>query len=252
MLEYEPGSCFIAEVGGKPAGHVFSVSYGKLGWIGYVIVDVGHRGRGIGTMLMKKAMDYLLSRRVETIKLEAAPEIADFYRRLGFVEEYDSLRFVGRSRKTVSPRGEHVSRMKAEMLTEVAEFDAKYFGGNRIEVIGKLFKEYPQHCFVSYSGIAVDGYTMCRRAHAGYKLGPWVSNPENPDAAKLLLANCISTLEGGEDVYVGVPYPNKAAAKVLQEFGFEEYSKSIRMRFGKRLETDCVNGIFAMGGPMKG
>jgi len=129
MLEYEPGSCFIAEVGGKPAGHVFSVSYGKLGWIGYVIVDVGHRGRGIGTMLMKKAMDYLLSRRVETIKLEAAPEIADFYRRLGFVEEYDSLRFVGRSRKTVSPRGEHVSRMKAEMLLRLQSLMRSTLGG---------------------------------------------------------------------------------------------------------------------------
>ena len=38
MSNYNPLGCFMAEVNGKQAGHVFSVGYGKLGWIGFLIV----------------------------------------------------------------------------------------------------------------------------------------------------------------------------------------------------------------------
>jgi hypothetical protein len=47
------------------------------------------------------------------------------------------------------------------------------------------------------------------------------------------------------------PAPNQFAIEVLREFGFEQYSKSIRMRLGKKL-IERGNGVFAIGGPMKG
>jgi len=53
-------------------------------------------------------------------------------------------------------------------------------------------------------------------------------------------------------VYVGVPAVNRAAVEFLQDFDFRQYSKSIRMYFGEKLETERVNGIFAIGGPEKG
>lgn len=46
LLAYEPEGCFIAEEGGEPAGMVTTTSYGKLGWIGCLIV--GSEKRGIG------------------------------------------------------------------------------------------------------------------------------------------------------------------------------------------------------------
>lgn len=75
-------------------GHIFSICYGRLGWIGLLIVNAEYRRRGIGALLMKKAMDYLLSRKVKTIKLEAVPKVANLYRKLGFVDEFDSLRLI--------------------------------------------------------------------------------------------------------------------------------------------------------------
>jgi len=69
MLSFEPNGCFMAEMGGKPVGHVFSISYGRLGWIGFLIVKAEYRKRGIGTLLMKRAMDYLLSRRDSLMNL---------------------------------------------------------------------------------------------------------------------------------------------------------------------------------------
>jgi hypothetical protein len=58
-------------------------------------------------------------------------------------------------------------------------------------------------------------------------------------------------IEENAKLYVGVPAVNKKAVEILQDFGFEQYSKSIRMRFGKEL-NELVNGIFSIGGPEKG
>jgi len=73
MFKYDPLGCLIAEVEGNRVGHVFSVSYGKLGWIGLLIVKAEYREKGIGKILMKNTMNHLLSREVEIIKLEQCP-----------------------------------------------------------------------------------------------------------------------------------------------------------------------------------
>jgi hypothetical protein len=51
---------------------------------------------------------------------------------------------------------------------------------------------------------------------------------------------------------VGVPAVNEKAIEILREFGFDQYSKSIRMCLGKNVRNERPNGIFAIGGPMKG
>lgn len=251
MLEYESGGCFIAEVNGDSAGHVFSVCYGRLGWIGLLIVKTEYREKSIGSMLMEKVKENLLNQGVETIKLEAAPEIANLYRKLDFVDEYDSLRFAGTVRKQICPKSENVSLMKFADVAETAKFDERYFGANRERVISNLFNEYPAYCFVSSLASTAKGYVMCRNAEFGFKLGPWVCNPKEPEVAEELLLSCLASLKPDANVYVGVPAVNKVAVGLLRDLGFVQYSKSIRMRFGKELD-DCVDGVFAIGGPMKG
>ncbi len=252
MFRYNPLGCFIAQVEGKRVGHVFSVNYGKLGWIGLLIVKAECRGRSIGTLLMKKAMNHLLSHEVETIKLEAMPVVAELYRKLGFGDEYGSLRFVGVSRRFASASSSTVKSLKNERMKEIAKFDAEYFGANRIKVLSKPYHDSPKLCFVSYIKSKITGYVMCRKAKIGYRIGPWVCNSEHPKAAQELLIKCMETIGENEKLYVGVPAVNKAAIEILQDFDFRQYSKSIRMYFGKKLETERVNGIFAIGGPEKG
>ena len=252
MFNYEPNGCFIAEINGKPAGHVFSISYGKLGLVGLLIVKAEYRRRGVGNLLTKRAIDYLQSRGVETIKLEAMLTIANLYRKLGFVDEYDSLRFVGVSGKITSLLSPYANSLKKEEITEFAKFDAECFGANRIKVLSGLYQDNPQLCFVSYTGSKIAGYIMCRKTESGYRIGPWVCNLENPQVARELLMKCIKTTGRNEKLYVGVPSVNNIAVKILHDFNFRQYSKGIRMYFGKKLETERADGIFAIGGPEKG
>jgi len=252
MFNYEPNGSFVAEVKDSPVGHVFAISYGKLGWIGLLIVKVEYRKKGVGTLLTKRAIDYLLHCGVETIKLEAVPQISSLYRRLGFIDEFDSLRFKLARGKTIPNRSDSPAPIEKKNIMKIAEFDAGFFGAERTSVLVSLYEENPKLCFVSYEGSEVAGYIMCRRAKSGYTLGPFVCNPENPQAAKELLARCIQKLGVSKTLYVGVPAVNKKGTEILREFGFEQYSKSIRMRLGKNVKNEKPNGIFAIGGPMKG
>jgi len=252
MFNGEPNGCFIVETKSEPVGHVFSISYGRLGWIGLLIVKPEYRRRGIGTLLTRRAMDYLLSCKVETIKLEAVAAIADLYRRMGFVDEYDSLRFVGASRKITSLPNCCSNPLKKEGITQLAKFDAEYFGANRAKVLNRLYQDNPQLCFVSRRGSRIAGYIMFRKTKSGYKIGPWMCNPENPQVARELLMECMETIGHNVKLYVGVPAVNEVAVEILQDFGFRQYSKSIRMYLGEKLETEHVDGVFAIGGPEKG
>jgi GNAT superfamily N-acetyltransferase len=251
MLEYEPDGCFAAEVDHVSIGHVFSVSYGKLGWIGLLIVDVEHRNKGMATMLMETAMDYLLGQGVETIRLEAVPEAARLYRRLEFVDEYDSLRYVGIGQRKATPQSHCTNIEWPAELSEIGRFDAEYFGADRTKVLNGLCREFPGLCFVLRGESGLTGYIMCREAASGYRLGPWVCKPGNRLEATTLLTACLFKVKEGEKVYVGVPGLNTTAVNILEEFGFRQYYKSIRMRYGKKLD-DCVDGVFAIGGPEKG
>ncbi|NIM21935.1 MAG: GNAT family N-acetyltransferase [Candidatus Latescibacteria bacterium] len=252
MFQFEPDGGFIAEAEGRPVGHVFSISYGGLGWIGLLIVEPKYRRRGIGTLLAVRVKDYLLSRGVQTIKLESVAEIADLYRQIGFVDEYDSLR-LKRTAERLPPKGGNAVRSITKGdLSELVVFDAKYFGADRRRVLGKLYEASPQLCFIAHTGTNVAGYVMCRKAHIGYNLGPLACIPQHPETASDLVRKCVGRLNSGAEIFVGVPAVNRAATQMWNELGFSEYSRSIRMRLGKDLEHECVDGIFAIAGPMKG
>jgi len=253
MFSYEPAGCFVAEINGKPVGHVFSISYGHLGWIGLLIVKAEHRGKGIGTLLTKRAINYLLNKGVKTIRLEAVSKIVNLYQKLGFVDEYYSLRFKGVSNgKTAISLSSQITSLKREEITELAKFDAEHFGANRIKVLKRLYCTYSKFCFVSHLDSKIVGYIMSRKKETGYRIGPWICNPENPQVARELLMKCIAAIGQNVILYVGVPAVNKAAIEILHDFNLKQYSKSIRMYLGKKLETEQANGIFAIGGPEKG
>jgi ribosomal protein S18 acetylase RimI-like enzyme len=252
-MEYEPKGCFIAEVYGKKAGHVFSVGYGKLGWIGLLIVKAEYRRKGIGIMLLKKAINYLLSRGVEAIKLEAVPDIADLYRKLGFVDEYDSLRFMKIHKKPFIYPGRCLEHVKEDELKELAEFDAKYFGANRQRVLKHLFKDYPQYCFVSKKKQKTIGYIMARKTTHGFWIGPWICDPQHLNVAKQLINSCINSLgKKDTELRVGTPSVNLATTSLLRSFGFKEVSKSIRMFRGECNLSGNFLGVYGIGGPEKG
>ena len=143
---FEPDGCFIAEADGRRVGHVFSVRYDKAGWIGLLIVDPKERAKGVGKKLMQSAISYLHKSGTETIRLEAVERAVPLYRRLGFKDEFSSLRFSKQVNERSSLRRSTEAKMRARIrlmqrddIENVANFDSRFFGANRLRVIRSLY-----------------------------------------------------------------------------------------------------------------
>lgn len=252
-LKSEPDGSFVAEWGGKPVGHVFSISYGTIGWIGMLVVLPEFRGRGIGALLTKTAIDYLRSKGADAIWLESVPKAITLYRRLGFKGAFDCLRL--RKSREIGLKlssGNRVEKMKTEDVDEVASFDATYYMANRAKTISLLYHEYPHLCFVKRMGTRLLGYAMCRSTETGYRIGPCAYNPDYPEAAGELLLHCVARLGDKTEISVGTPSPCRDGLRILQELGFELRSSSMRMYLGEPGYQGDPRGIFAIGGPEKG
>ena len=93
-IRYEPRGCFAAVRGDEIVGTVTTTTYGTaLGWIGMMLVREDCRRQGIATALMTQALDYLNSRKIECIKLDATPVGLPVYGRLGFRAEWQFHRW---------------------------------------------------------------------------------------------------------------------------------------------------------------
>lgn len=248
LLYYEPEGCFVAEQNGEPVGIVTTTTYGKLAWVGSLIVLEHYRGRGVGSELTKHAIRYLKTKGVETIRLDAVPKAIPLYKRLGFKEEYDSLRFTGTGQKMTCQR---VSKMENKDLESVVRFDIRFFGANRERVLRRVYKDFQDLCFVSFTDGKLTVYMMAKRGLNEIKVGPWICDPKHIEIAEELLKAILNEAKGMK-MWVGIPGGNKKGVNILKKYGFVDEPKSVRMYRGKRDYVGLVDGVFGIGAPEKG
>lgn len=241
LLSLEQNGCFIAEKNGKRIGMVTTVLYGKLAWTGWLVVLPEYRRKGIGTSIVKHAIDYLKENGVETIRLEAGPTSSLLYEKLGFKKELDILMFNSGGRKLGS---KNVRNMDEKDLDKIAGFDEQYFGTNRGGVILGLYKSVPELYFVSEEESGITGYIMGMKNKFGIVLGPWVC--ENVNAAEEMLKKMLDNTIG-KKLYVSVPAINKNCVYLLKKYDFKESGKMFRMYLGEHKYLGKINGIYGIG-----
>jgi len=227
---------------------VTSISYGHAGWIGNLIVIPEYRNRGIGKELMVKAMNYLKKKGVKTIKLDAELRAVSLYRRLGFEQQCNSLRFSGMGKKH-SP--EDVEAMKHSHLNDVVRLDGYIFGADRRKVLKEIYQKFSQLCFVSYSSQQIVGYIMARERKGSFQIGPWICQPESQKAVEELLKATLDKLRG-KKLRIGALELNESSVSMLRKYNFNEVEPSIRMVHGTRTDSSNIRGEYAIGSPDKG
>jgi ribosomal protein S18 acetylase RimI-like enzyme len=81
---------FVAEVDGRPAAEMElfigreGALYGRNCHIGLLYVHKDYTGRGIGTMMLEKALQYARAEKCDSLTVSAAQATEEFYRRHGF------------------------------------------------------------------------------------------------------------------------------------------------------------------------
>jgi len=90
---------FVAEVDGKPAGFIATRpdAETRIGSIPDMAVHPSHQGKGIGTALIKVALDYLISQGMEYVRIETLQQNAvgqKLYPRMGFQEIARQIHYI--------------------------------------------------------------------------------------------------------------------------------------------------------------
>jgi GNAT superfamily N-acetyltransferase len=241
-LAHDPEGCFIANVGDVPVGMVTATRFRDTGWIGELIVDPVYRGRGIGTLLMERSIEFLEASGLTTLRLEADPAGIPIYEKLGFVHEFESPRF--RLEKAPAHPVPAASVHSGLDLVEVAAFDTRIFGDDRRKLLGELFKRARAVHRSPGSG-PLSGYMVVQPSRAGARIGPWLAT--DPEIAEVLLRQALAELQG-ESVIVALPGVNREGQELLERFGFVRTPSSFRMIRGPKLSGGKPESVYAIAG----
>jgi len=246
LLRIEPSGMFKALSGGKGVGIAGVLSYGKVAWIHSVIVVPELRGRGLGRALMDACIAWAKERGSPSVKLDSVQGFEGFYKGLGFIEEFESHRFLrdggcfAAEAKTIRPSD----------LDDVVEFDAAVFGVDRGHVLRAIFEDAPNLAFMVRDAGSVSGYVLAREGEERVQIGPCVVKHGDPSVARRLISTLIGSNPRDRRFRMCVPGLNGEAVKLAQELGFTNGTSSTRMYLGERFHEP--NTAIAMISPEKG
>lgn len=261
FLALSPDGCFVAErtiaAGPKREGDLESIPheavgtavacvFGPVGWIAMVLVDPAHRGHGIGTRLVERAIDYLEHRGVRSIRLDATPLGRPVYQKLGFRAEYELARWEG-----IAPdRGDESRTLRAEdsQLEAIARLDQQWTGTPRRRLIEHLFRQQPGAMRVVEGPDGLLGYATWREGARARFIGPAVAAVEEAGQwlVDAMLGACV-----GRRVFVDIPQDNPAATRWAQHCGFVVQRPLTRMVRGEAV-ADRPDRLWASSGPENG
>lgn len=242
-LQHDPAGCFVAECDGRTAAMITTTRFHKSAWIGNLIVSPDQRRRGLGRRMMEYVIARLSADGVRTFHLEADPPGVGIYRRLGFVERFESLRF----RKSpphasvVMPGIKVPLPLSTTQLADLCCLDALAVADDRRGLL-EYFLSQSLAVYAVGNQRRLDGFSMVWPSAFGVRFGPCIAI--DLPTAEILLAAALADF-ADRTVILGVPGSNRAAAALFESRGFEPTPSCLRMTLGS-LPADDPNMIFAI------
>jgi len=188
----EPEGCFLLLEGSKRVGIVTTVRFGKVGWLGNLIVREDCRRKNAGGFMVNCAVDYLKCKGVGTIGLFAYRRLVAFYEHFGFKIDRDFSVLQG---EPVSPRPKNpLERIQEKFVPSLIAFDSKCFGANRAKLLEGLFFNEKNLCYGLIDNEELKGFAVAKLYDRMAEIGPLVCRANGVDGAELLLGNLLEKL----------------------------------------------------------
>lgn len=246
FLIASPGGCFVVEEGATVVGTVATLSYqDRFAWIGMVLVDPEYRNRGIGTELLRKAIEHLDETRISTLKLDATPAGKPLYEKMGFVGEYEIERWILR-RTAGDERTVNEGRLRTERMPEIFAHDREVFGADRSGLLRSLDEQASDLTLAPGSGSYLQGYAFGRRGLFADHLGPWTA--ADPETGKTMLEDFLSR-SSRDTVIVDALQSSRLAGELLRNRGFTIARPLTRMYRGPNRFPGKPESLCAILGP---
>jgi GNAT superfamily N-acetyltransferase len=237
MTELEPEGCFVLSVDQERAGIATTVSFGKKGWFGNLIVKQRHRNKGAGSLLVNHSVEYLKSKGVKTVGLYAYADKVNFYRRLGF--EYDSEFIVLRGKGFSSPTSASVLKAEKENMMQIIERDTLCFGASREKILEPIMTNPNNVGYTCMNKDRMLGYAVAKAYDSVADLGPLVCPRGRNDRAIDLLEAVLSRLKDTE-VSLCLPGKEEPIIGMLLKHNFVQRFSVIRMFLNADIVNDCI------------
>ncbi len=258
LMRVEPDGMLVAVNPSRGArdvvGCVYAPLWGRLGFIGLLLVRTDLRHRGLGARLLGAGLARLRSAGCTAVGLDSVPEAVSLYRRAGFVADWESLRLAIDTASADPPSTRHAAREvgDADMRT-VLDLDLAGWGADRGRLLVELRREGAGVLAVAPSEGAPLAYCAMRRGLYGWRMGPWVAKPtgEGAEAARAVLAWAMGRA-GGLPLTVGVPAYNRAAVEAVNRALAVRMRSCVRMYLGDPGLARAAAGSWAIGAPEKG
>ncbi|PHN06619.1 GNAT family N-acetyltransferase [Flavilitoribacter nigricans] len=246
LLSLSQGGSYLATWQGKPAGTVTTIQYpGPFSWIGMVLVDPQYRGLGIGTGLLRAAIDYAQS--TGPVLLDATPKGRKLYLTLGF-SDICPLERLEADRLAIPSRANdpHIIPIRPDLLAACIEYDRLHFGARRDGLLRALWSNAPDYGWACLQDGKVKGYCLGRPGSRFDQIGPVVAD-DTVTARALLLAAARNI--PGKPVIVDIMSEQIRWRSWLLELGFTVQRPFTRMSLGEWAAQRDRSGQFAIAGP---
>jgi GNAT superfamily N-acetyltransferase len=252
FVALEPDGCFLAVHGAEVIGTVTTTTYDRaLAWIGMMLVHPDHRGRGIGSSLMRRALEYLGSRGIPCIRLDATPAGRPMYEKFGFVSEWSLTRHE-RPPTSETLLNETSTKVVRDLIESdwggAGEIDTRCFGVPRERLLRKL-QESCRRALVCEREGQVIGWGLLRAGIKADYLGPLEF--ANTDVLVPLAAALLRSAEK-RSVFWDVPDDNEVAVAAAQQLGFHPVRPLTRMRLGSNVVANSPGFLHAIADPALG
>lgn len=233
----EPEGCFVAFEGKERIGVATSISFGEVGWFGNLVVEEKYRNRGVGSLLVRHAVNYLRTRGAQTIGLYADPDLSSFYNRLGFRVDEEFLVLSSDAPDALASGALPVIGNK--QIKAVEEFDRRHFGADRKRVLESIILEKGNLSFFKSEGGEVVGYVAATVYEKMAWVGPLICVEGEVDVADELLKAAVAQLRD-KSVYLVLPKKESALVNMLFSVGFKESFSVGRMFLGEAVARNCI------------
>lgn len=251
LLALQPTGCFVACREGRLVGTVTTTLYGRsLAWIGMMLVHPDHRRKGIARRLMQQALEYLRSRNIQCMKLDATPAGQPLYEQLGFVPEWPLHRWErSPSPENLAPAAAGDTRsFKEKDWPLVLKLDEAAFGAPRLRLLDRLVQE-SRHALVWPAAGPARGWGLLRSGTNSDYLGPLVC--ASPDGAKALIPGLLADSKH-RNLTWDIPDHNEVGKAIAEALGFAPVRILTRMRLGPRTEATQPQTLFGIADPAVG
>ncbi len=235
----DPNGFLIGVLKEQTVGCISAVSYaGRFGFIGLYIVLPEYRGRGLGIKLWQAAVARL---RGHNIGLDGVLAQQENYAKSGFRLAYRNVRYRGQAARIETP--DSILPADEVGFKKLLEYDRRIFPESRDDFLRAWINQSRAGAFVAVSHGQLAGYTVVRKCHDGWKIGPLAA--DDGAIARRLYNAAASHATGGDSIFLDVPVPNTAAQQLVAEFQLAAGFETARMYTGPNPAVD-VSRLFGV------